>query len=68
VDHIAAISQPNDKSRNQSIAEKIAKKGGKICKILWRYEIQFKTLFVIATSSNSSRILNYLKDSESRLV
>jgi hypothetical protein len=59
VDHIAAISQPNNK---------IAKKGGKICKILWRYEIQFKTLFVIATSSNSSRILNYLKDSESRLV
>jgi hypothetical protein len=34
--------------------------------IPWREKIQFEILFVIDTSSNSPRILNYLKDSESK--
>jgi hypothetical protein len=34
----------------------------------WRYEIHFGTVFIIDTSSKSSQILNYFKDSESKLV
>jgi hypothetical protein len=42
-------------------------KRGKIWENWWRYKIQFGTLFVIATSSKSPRILKYSKDSESKL-
>jgi hypothetical protein len=30
----------------------------------WRKKVQFETTFVIATSSDSQRILNYLQDSK----
>jgi hypothetical protein len=42
---------------------KIARYKLKIQEFAWRYEIQFGTLFVLATSSKSPRVLNYCKDS-----
>jgi hypothetical protein len=47
---------------------KISRKRIKIQKNLGLWEIQFGTLLNIATSSKSSRILNYFTDSESNLV
>jgi hypothetical protein len=47
---------------------KISRKRIKIQENLGWWEIQFGTLLNIATSSKSSRILNYFKDSESNLV
>jgi hypothetical protein len=42
---------------------KIARYKLKIQEFAWRYEIQFGTLFVLATSSKSPWVLNYCKDS-----
>jgi hypothetical protein len=39
--------------------------GEKFLKILWRKKVQFGTTFVIASSSDSTWILNYSKDSKS---
>jgi hypothetical protein len=47
---------------------KISRKRIKIRENLGWWKIQFGTLLIIATSSKSSRILNYFKDSESNLV
>jgi hypothetical protein len=47
---------------------KISRKRIKIQENLGWWEIQFGTLLKIATSSKSSRILNYFKDFESNLV
>jgi hypothetical protein len=41
---------------------KIARDGLKIQEFVWRYEIQFGTLLMLATSFKSSLILNYSKD------
>jgi hypothetical protein len=43
---------------------KIVRNGLKIQEIAWRYEVQFGTLFIMATSSKSPWILNYTKDSK----
>jgi hypothetical protein len=50
-----------------SSARKIDRNGLKLREILWRSKIQFGTLFIIATSSKYPWILNYSKDSESKL-
>jgi hypothetical protein len=47
---------------------KICRKRIKIRGNLGWWEIQFGTLLSIATSSKSSQILNYFKDSELNLV
>jgi hypothetical protein len=41
---------------------KIARNGIKLQEFAWRYEIQFGTLFMFASSSKSPRTLNYSKD------
>jgi hypothetical protein len=66
--HTSAENNLKETSRPVSRARKIDRNGSKIRENLWGYNIQFGTLFIIDTSPNSPRILNYSNDSKSNLI
>jgi hypothetical protein len=59
-----SVFQIQNKTQNDLSCRK---NSWEVRKILWMQEIQFRTLFINATSSKSPRILNSSKDSESKL-